>query len=417
MAIDLLAGIRVLEVSLLSTALVARNLADLGADVIKVELPPSGDHVRLTGPVAFGTADGVNVDHYEWNRGKRSLALNLKTSAGREVFLQLVRRADVVLDGLRSGVIASWGLTIDLIREQNPEIVYATISGFGSASPYTHLPTHGVTFDATAALAGVEERADGTPQLSPSYTPIGVFASGLYGALAVASALHKARSRHEPVTIEIAAADCAIPWIAPKLVAAMNKTSRRAAYGAAMSDSVRYAVYRTSDEHLVMLQAMEDKFWQRFGAAVDRPDLLARFPSRAASDHAAGNEELRAELAAIFRRRTRAAWLRLFIEHDIAGGPVNTIAEVLDDPHFRSADLTYQVDDPEYGSLRLVGTPIKVIGQGFSTRLAPRPGQHTREVLEELLDLTPDEVEKLLELGVASAGPMSGPGDGGKHAH
>ena len=224
-----------------------------------------------------------------------------------------------------------------------------------------------------------------------------MLAAPLYAAMAVCAALVRARSSGAGQLLEIAELDVAASWQAERIDASLNGV---AASPPDMQEAVRYQYYRTADDRVILFQASERKFWRNFCLAVGRPDLFETKPGAVAGEHARGDEALRAELAAIFRARTRAEWVGFFIEHDVPGGPVYDGDELVDDPHFRARDLLFEQGHPVAGRLRLFGTPVKVEGERFSTAPAPAAGEHTREVLASWLDLSPAEIERLRAAGV-----------------
>jgi crotonobetainyl-CoA:carnitine CoA-transferase CaiB-like acyl-CoA transferase len=390
---SLLRGVRVVELALLAPDLLGMHLADLGADVIKVEAPPDGDYLRALGPRKIR---GLGLMHLRWNRGKRSVMLDLKREQGRWLLHRLAGRADVFVDGLRAGAAARCGAGYEEIGAINPAIVYCSISGAGQSGAYARLATHGVAYDAFAGLAPPATRDDGAPGI-PRYTPVGMFAGPLYAAMAVCAALVRARATGQGCHLDVAELDAAVSWQAERIDGVLNGV---VAESPDMTDAVRYQYYRTRDDRVVLFQASERKFWKRFCHTVGRPDLFAAKPGTTVGDHARGDEALRAELAAIFRTRTREEWMRLFVEHDIPGGPVNTADEVAADSHLRARDLVVEQDHPAAGRLRLFATPVKVVGETFATTPAPGPGAHTDDVLASLLGLSADEIAGLHQAGV-----------------
>ena len=378
---SLLRGIRVIELALLAPDMVGMHLADLGADVIKIEEPPDGDYLRVIGPRRLG---GLSLMHLRWNRGKRSVTLDLKRAEGRELLGRLAARSDVFIDGLRAGAAARLGAGYDDIRARNSAIVYCSISGAGQSGPYARLATHGVAYDAFAGLAPPALRADGDPAI-PRYTPVGMFAGPLYAAMAVCAAVVHAKTTGAGCHLDIAELDAAVSWQAERIDGALNGID---AGSAGMADAVRYQYYRTRDDRVVLFQASERKFWQRFCYGVGRRDLFEAKPGVTAGDHAAGDETLRRELAAIFRTRTREEWVRFFIERDVPGAPVYDADEIHGDVHFRARDLIVAQEHPSAGPVRLFGTPVKVAGQRFDTSPAPQAGAHTEEILTSLLGLS-----------------------------
>ena len=408
MPYDLLKGIRILEVSLLSPGGLAGHLSDLGAEVIKVEEPPHGDYVRERTP-RLDSPSPVSLLHARWNRGKKSLALDLKTVEGREIFLSLAKQSHVVIEGLRAGAMERWGLGYDHLRAVNPELVFCSFSGLGRTGPYRNLPTHGIFFDSYVGMLPPDRDADGNVRI-PGWngSPIaGEVLGSVYGALAVVAGILDARRTGQGRIVEVAQAEAAAHWQALRFDATLNATHLSETF-VPIQHSVRYQYYETKDGRVVNFQAIEKKFWQNFCQAIEREDLLEQFPGGASVDHAIGNKELRSELQRIFKSRTRSAWVQLFVDHNIAGGPVNTPEELLTDPHFSTRDNVYSIDYPGLDGLRLMGTPIKLEGERFIATRAPRIGEHTEEVLRELINLDASRLTDLRRSGVVGFDHESG---------
>src|SRR5215204_1923141 len=200
-----LEGIRVVESSLLEPASLGALLADLGADVVKVEPPGEGDYVRR---MAWPIIDGVSILHWHCNRGKRSLGLDLRKDEAVELYLDLVARADVVIEGMRPGALARRGITWERMQERNPAIVFVTISGFGTTGPYMDLPSHGIAFDTWAAVAPVERDAEGFTYLG-DHVSVGTKTAPVWGALGVVAALLRAKLTGQGARLDIAQTDAA----------------------------------------------------------------------------------------------------------------------------------------------------------------------------------------------------------------
>ncbi|MGE0383131.1 MAG: CaiB/BaiF CoA transferase family protein [Gammaproteobacteria bacterium] len=420
MGYSLLNGIRVLEVSLLAPDSVGQHLADMGAEVIKIEAPPRGDHVRGVSPTAVGEPGGPSLLHLTWNRGKRSVGLDLRHAEGQAVFLELVRRSHVVIEGLRAGTLQAWGLGLARLQAANPALVYCTLSGTGRDSPYTRLGSHGVFFDAYAGLVPPHVHADGSVRLPVEHpVSIGIHAGGLQAAVGVLSALVRAVRTGQGAVVDVAELDAAALWDKEGIEWAMNEPlmHRRATYAqgsgrpTGLNESVRYSYYLTGDDRLMLFQAPERKFFENFCRAVQRPELIERFPG-SDYDQAAGNEALRAELQGIFRTRTQAQWTELFIRANVAGGPALRPAEIAGDPHFQARANVYTVQHPRYGTLHLTSTPIKIAGETFAAQLAPEMGADTGAVLRELLGYDDARIAALAAAGAINASPASGAGAG-----
>ena len=389
---DLLNGIRVLEVAVLAPDRTGMHLADLGAEVVKVELPPVGDHIRLLGASFRG---GPGLNHLRWNRGKKSVALNLKTEEGSAVFLELAGHAHVVIDGLRWGAMERFGLGYEAVKAVNPRIIYCSINGMGQTGPYRKLGSHGFGYDGFAGIAPVEFREDGMPYIG-RHVGIGSAAGPLFAALAISAALVKAFRTNQGQRIDVAELDAAALWRSDELSQGLNRGAWR---DRAMPDAVRYQYYKTKDEKYLMFQPFEWKFWEAFCKVIDRPDLLAISKpgdQLNSMDNASGNEDLRRELAALMQTKTQSEWVSFLIEHNIPGCPAyTTMVEMVEDPQFKARDNVKEVEYPDIGTYHMPTTPIKLPDQTYGVNQAPRPGQHTEEVLRGWLGYSEERIAEL----------------------
>lgn len=385
-------GLRVVECSMLEPGTLGMILAGMGADVVKVEPPGQGDYVRQ---MAWPFVHGVSLLHWHVNRGKRSVALDLANPAGAEVFLDLVRGAEVVVEGMRPGALARRGLGPDRLLAVNPSLVFVTLSGYGADGPYRHLPSHGLAFDAWAAVARPAFDAEGRPHIAGG-TPVGTRSAPLWAAVAVLAAVLRARRTGVGAILDVAQTDAAAAgnWLdiegakaheRPPAEVTGNPTDggeRRAPGLAGMEHGVRYQYYRSSDG-MVLFMASEREFWKNFCTGVGRPDLFERFPGERYADHAVGNEELRRELAAVFAGRTTAEWVAFAGEVNTAIGPVHTAESLLGDPHFRHR---LPMAPAEEAGADLMPLPVRTDADGLvDMRPAPTVGEHTDEVLADVL--------------------------------
>jgi crotonobetainyl-CoA:carnitine CoA-transferase CaiB-like acyl-CoA transferase len=384
--VEFLKDVRVLEVSLFSTDALGGHLADLGAEVVKVE-PPGGGGFR--GPAV----SGGELQDSHWNRGKKSVTLNLKTQQGQEAFRRLAATSAVVIDGLRHGAADRLGFGYDAMVAANPTVVYCVLNGMGSYGPYTRLATHGLSFDCFAGLSPPEIAADGTPRLSGSATgTTGVLAGPLYAAMGVLAALHAAKRDGTPQYVEVAQVDAAINWNFQQLTASANG---KPSYSEGIRASLRYQYYRTRDQNYVVFNALEDKFWLRFCEALERMDLYEPGRQQPGKD-LEGEARLRQELTAIFESRTRKEWTDFFIATDIAGSPAFLGADLFDDDHAKVRRLTYEQAQSDGTSQQMMGTCIKTQAEEeFAPRAAPQVGQHTEELLTSLAGYDAAGIERL----------------------
>jgi crotonobetainyl-CoA:carnitine CoA-transferase CaiB-like acyl-CoA transferase len=396
-----LAGVRVIECSLLGPAAITSPLVDLGAEVIKVE-SPSGDYIReMTWPIVEGTS----LMHLHLNRGKRSVVLNLKSGAGKAIFLDLVRDADAVVEAMRPGALAKLGLGFDDLKAVNPKIVFVSISGYGATGPYQNLPSHGIAFDTWAGIVTPAYDDEGFCYM-PEHVSIGINAGPLYGALGILAGVISARATGEGCSMELAQSDAAAAfdwyrsetWKAyerPDDEVTGNKSDdyeRRAPGTAGMREGVRYQLYEASDGH-VLFMASEQAFWRNFCEALGRMDLFDKWPGSKYADHARGNRELQAELRDIFATKTCAEWIAFANEHNTTIAPVNTPQTISDDPQF--ADRLGFLSRDTLGADQLP-FPVKLVGGALPPLTkAPTQGEHTDAVLAEVLGKSPDEIASL----------------------
>lgn len=391
---------------MLGAAAITTALADLGADVLKVE-PPTGDYGRqMTWPIIEGTS----LLHLHANRGKRSVVLDLRTPEGADVFRDLVRNADVVVEAMRPGGLERRGLGYGQLREVNPKIVFITISGYGMTGPYKDYPSHGIAYDTWAGVVKPEVDDDGFTYI-PEHVSIGINAGPIYGALGILAGVIHARATGEGMQLEVAQSDAAaaVDWLRsethrayerPESEVTGNKSDdyvRRAPGTAGMKEGVRYNIYESKDGH-VLFMASEREFWKNFCEGVGRADLFESHPGSKYADHAVGDTALRAELRDIFRTRTSAEWLAFGGECNTPIAPVNTPKTIADDPQFadRMPWLPKEVLGADQTPL-----PVKVVGGSLPVpSMAPTVGEHTDAVLAEVCGY---DAERLAALRASGA--------------
>jgi crotonobetainyl-CoA:carnitine CoA-transferase CaiB-like acyl-CoA transferase len=405
-----LAGLRVIESSMLGPAAITTHLADLGAEVIKVE-PPSGDYVReMTWPIV----EGVSLLHLHVNRGKKSLTLDLRLPEAVAVYKELARGADVVVEAMRPGSLARRGLGYDDLRAINPRIVFCNVSGYGMTGPYRDLPAHGIAFDTWAGIVSPAYDEEGFCYIA-EHASIGMHAGPLFGALGVLAAVLRARATGEGCMLEIGQSDAAAymdwyrseSWLAyqrPEDVVTGNKAdgyARRAPGTAGMKEGVRYQMYDSKDGH-VLFMASEQEFWKSFCACVGRMDLFERWPGAKYADHARGNRELQRELREIFASRTSAEWIRLGEEKNFPIAPVNSPRSLTADPQFRDRFPLYP---HERHGADMLPFPVKFQGETLpEPGRAPTVGEHSDAVLRDVLGYDAARIAALRASGALGDG-------------
>jgi crotonobetainyl-CoA:carnitine CoA-transferase CaiB-like acyl-CoA transferase len=409
----LLEGVRVLEVAVLFNGdLVGQHLGDLGADVIKVESPGRGDYLRdMLGQIVPHHSPA----HLQVNRNKRSVTLDVRTDAGRALFWKLLDTADVFVDGLLSGACDRMGIGYAEQRRRKPSIVYCHCSGFGATGPYAGIPTHGQMMNAAAGAVTVGVDDDGFVRQRPNDELMygtsgggdGTTAAAIHAALRTVAALVRRDRTGEGAFLDAAGADAVVAqgWIGAVYGWNEQRLTDRIGLrppGTPAFNSARYQYYATSDARFVLFCAIEPKFWQRFCAAIGRPELAAAAAdSGAPVEFAHGDTALRRELTELFATRTQEEWIALAIEHDVPIGPAHQgVRSLLDDAQLRSRDIVVESEHPVAGRFTYVGSPVIVDGEQFAVRRpAPDLGQHTEEVLVEL-GVDADEIATLRATGI-----------------
>ncbi|GAA0612351.1 CaiB/BaiF CoA-transferase family protein [Sporichthya brevicatena] len=411
--IQLLEGVRVLECAVLPTGdQTSRLLGDLGADVIKIERPGEGDYLRELGD---RITPKNSIFHMLCNRNKRSVELNLRSEEGRSIFFRLLETADIFVDGFAGDACDELGVGYAAQRAVKPDIVYCKASGFGGHGPYSQIPVHGYMM---GSVAGQDQYVvDDAGVVRPVLNPEGLYFSGsvdgplstaLYGALTAVAALRRRDVTGEGAYIDAAGSDALLANQCLDAVMAWNAeriTDRRnppPPVGLDPRRRPKYTWYRTKDDKVVLLAAIEHKFWENFCRVVGREDLLVAQDRTFAVDFADGGKaDLLDELIGVFAERTLAEWMDVARSHDIPIAPGNSKAEALHDPHLRDREIVHESVHPVAGPFTAVGWPAPVAGQPFDVaRHAPALGEHTEEVLAEL-GFGPAEIAALRERGTA----------------
>src|SRR5215471_9807189 len=396
-----LAGLRVIECSLLGPGAITTHLADLGAEVVKVE-SPAGDYIReMTWPIV----EGVSLLHLHVHRGKKSAVLDLRKPQAVEVFLDLARSADVVAEAMRPGSLARRGLGYPQLRAVNPRMVFCNISGYGATGPYKDLPAHGIAFDTWAGIVNVARDEEGFSYIA-EHASMGMHAGPLFGALGILAAVIRARETGRGCELEIGQSDAAAymdwyrieSWKAyerPESEVTGNKAdgyARRAPGTAGMKEGVRYQIYESRDG-FVLFMASEQEFWKNFCAGVGRMELFERWPGSRFADHARGNRELQRVLREIFAGRTSAEWIAFGDQHNTPIAPVNTPKTIADDPQFQHR-LPW-LPASEHGA-DMLPFPVMLVGESLpAPAKAPTVGQHTDAVLARVLGYDAARIAKL----------------------
>jgi alpha-methylacyl-CoA racemase len=396
-----LSDVKVLDLTrLLPGGFCSLLLADLGADVVKVEDTSMGDYVRWSPPY-YGTDTQQRLGtrsalYLALNRGKRSIRIDLKSDAGREAFLRLAHDADVVLESFRPGVLDKLGIGYERLREHNPRIVVCAVTGYGQHGPGTGRAGHDTNYLALNGILGLTGVAGGPPvQSAGQIADLG--GGGLMATFGILAALLERQRSGKGQLVDVSMTDGSLAWLA--MAAAqflcdgrVPERGREVLNGGIAC----YAPYRCADGW-VSCGALEPKFWRAFCHAVGREDLVEQ-------QFAAPGTEGRKAVAEVFRGRTRDEWAGFNERHDCCIEPILDLDEALASELVGAREMVIEVDQPEIGPVRLLGHPVKLSRTPADpSRPAPALGEHTEQVLAEA-GLKADAIARLLASG-AVAGP------------
>lgn len=381
-------------------------LLDFGADVIKIEGPSRGDHSRDFPPFK----NGESGYFYGINRGKRSLALNLKTEEGRELFLEMVKKADMVVENFVPGVMEKMGLGYDVLKEVNPKLIYGSIYGFGSWGPYAGMRG----LDSVAQAMGGLMSLTGYPGMPPLKTgPAAADAiCGLYLCIGLCAAALEREKTGKGKRVEIGMMDAVFSVLEDCVVRASLEKKAFPPRGNTDPLGAPWDAYETADGRWVMLCSMGGDSFEKIYRAIGRDDIADAFGGEgeeAIARRSAAREEHNAALAAWAKEHTADELIAAAEASRISYGPVMTIPELLEDPHLKAREMVVDIKDPKMGEIKTFNNPIMFDAHSVGIApgdnpLAPGIGEHNAQILQQLLGLSEEEVTALRERGVLWAG-------------
>ena len=391
-----LAGVRVLDLSrVLAGPWCTQTLADLGAEVIKVERPPGpdqpgGDDTRGWGPPFLKDRAGVDTAEAAYylgaNRNKRSITIDMSLPQGQELILQLAQNCDVLVENFKVGDMARYGLDAAAVRARNPRLVYCSITGFGQTGPYRHRAGYDYAVQGLGGLMSVTGERDDLPGGGPQKVGVAVadLFTGMYATVAILAALRHRDATGEGQVIDMALLDTQVAMLANLGANYLVTRKAPARAGNAHQNIVPYQVFEVADGHLILAVGNDGQF-RRF-CAVAGCEPLSQDPRFATNANRVRNrDQLVPLLAERLRQRKRADWLESLEAAKVPCGPINDLAEVFADPQVRERKMAARVPHPHNDELELVASPMKLSATPVQTRRAPPLlGQHTDEVLAEM---------------------------------
>ena len=375
-----LAGLKVLEAAaIVAGPYCGRMLADLGADVVKIERYPKGDDTRAMMPPDLG---GEGPPFLMLNRNKRSIVVNLRETAGQQIFRRLARTADVVIENNRRGVFERLGIGFETLRADNPGLIYCAISGFGRTGPYADRGGYDLIAQAMSGLMAITGEAPGRPPVKVA-APIADFAAGLFATIGVLAAYAHRQRTGEGQAVDASLFEAGIAATFHQASMYLASGEEPQPMGSAHPFSAPYQAFEVADGWIT-IGAGTDTMWPRLCAAMDLPELADDPRFRTVADRNRNLGELVDVLAPEFRAHTSADWLARLETASIPAGPVQSIGTMLADPQVAARDMLVDVGHTKLGQVQTLGTAVKLDATPPSLRRgAPLLGEHTAEVLGE----------------------------------
>jgi len=406
-----LSHIRVLDLSrVLAGPWAGQNLADLGAEVIKVERPKVGDDSRAFGPPWVKDGEGRETGDSAYftsaNRGKKSITVNVAKAEGQQLIRALARECDVLIENYKHGDLARYGLGYDDLKSVNPRLVYCSVTGFGQTGPYRERPGYDFMIQGMGGMMSVTGEPDGAPGGGPQRAgvPIADIITGMYASIAICAAL---ASRAQPGPnfgkgqhLDLALLDSQIALLAYQNTNYFSTGKPPGRIGNLHPNIVPYQPFKASDGD-VIVACGNDNLFRKFCDAAGHPEL-AKDPRFVTNGKRVENRaEMTRLIQEIFGKRTTAEWLALLESAGVPNGPINNIAQVFEEPQVKARGVKIELDHAAAGRLPLVASPMRFSGTPLDYRLAPPLlGEHTDQVLKDFLKLNDNEIAKLRSDGI-----------------
>jgi CoA:oxalate CoA-transferase len=392
MSIKPLEGIKVLDfTNVLAGPYCSMLLANMGAEVIKVEKPGTGDDSRAFGP----HINGESVYFLSINRGKKSFVCNTKTDEGRSVFKQLVEKVDVIVENLKPGALERMGLGYETLKQINPRLVYVSVSGFGHSGPYSPRPAYDMIVQAMGGIISITGEKGGNPVRVG--TSVGDIVAGMYGAYGALAALYDRKQTGLGQKVDIAMFDCQVA-ILENAIAKFSATQIvPGPLGMRHPAIAPFEAFKTKTDPII-IACGNDNLFTRFCKEIDMPELIKdpRFISNAnRTDHV---DELSKIIQKKLMESSTKEWMDILVKAGIPCGPINTIKNLFDDPQLQARNMLVEVEQPNIGKVKVAGNPVKLSTVPVENELpkdpAPAVGEHTTRILIDLLGYSEEEANQ-----------------------
>ena len=387
-------GVRILELGqIIAGTYGSQLLSDLGAEVIKIE-SPEGDLGRIP---SVGPYKGLSALFLTFNRNKKSIVIDLKNEAGRKVFYDLAKMADVVIDNFRPGVLDRLKIDYATLSKLNPRLIQCSVTGFGAQGEYKDYPALDLVIQAISGHMAIT----GEPGRPPARVgiPLADLSGGFFSAQGILAALYDRERTGKGRQVELSMFDGMLNLLSYIGTIWLTKGELPKPQGSAHEYSVPWQAFEANDGYLV-IATRQEIFWQKLCQAIGAPELADDPRYRTNPDRLENRATLVPTLEAIFRTRSAADWLAILRAAEVPAAPVNNLDHAFAEPPVAEREMIVEYDHPEVGKVRLPGNPIKMSGMGATiSKPAPRVGEHTDKVLDELLRLSADEIASLRKSG------------------
>ncbi|MAS26547.1 MAG: CoA transferase [Oceanospirillaceae bacterium] len=398
-----LTGIRVLDLSrILAGPWCSQHLADMGAEVIKIEHPQRGDDTRGWGP-PFIEDTGESAYFLCANRGKKSVAIDIASSEGQALIRKLAAESDVVLENFKVGGLAKYGLDFDSLKQVNPDIIYCSITGFGQSGPYAPRTGYDFLIQGMGGLMGITGKADSEVGGGPVKTGVAVtdLFTGMYAASSVLSALlDRERNGAKAVHIDLSLLDVQVATLANQALNYLTSGVSPTRLGNSHPNIVPYQAFATADGHIILAVGNDSQF-EKFCDVANASELLASGLYTTNRQRVEQRAQLVPLLEAIVRQQPSEFWLSELKKAGVPCGPINSIEQVFDDPQVKHRGTQLTMERGQASSIDLVSNPVRMNEQAMNADSAPpQLGEHTRDVLSELLHEDPQTLDALRDKGV-----------------
>ncbi len=391
-----LEGVKVLDLTrVLAGPYCTLILCDLGAEVVKVEIPQSGDDARHYGPFK----NKQSLYFLSLNRAKKSITLNLKTEEGKAILKDLVKDFDVLVENFRPGTMEKLGLGYDILEKINPKLIYAACSGFGHTGPDSKKPSYDLLAQARGGIMSITGWPDSLP--TRVGISIGDITAGLFTAIGISSALYQREKTGKGQMIDVAMLDCQVAILENALARFQVEGRSPTPIGNRHPTVSPFQVFMAKDDYFV-LPIGNDKLWMKFCNAIGKEEWIK--DSKFATNKARNNnlEILIPLLEELFLTKKASEWIELIEEGGIPCGPINTIEKVMNDKQVHARNMIVEVEDEKAGTIKIAGNPIKMtsIPEERKRKPAPKLGMHTKDVLVKYLGFDENKIKQLKEDGV-----------------